>query len=132
MASLHKFKSYGKFLFIAAAFVCFFTIIAAPVGLVFLYMAFKAKIVMHDDKMVYSMLFTKEIPYKEIKKLKLSKPVAATHYAGRKAITLATVIPLIIEYAEGKRTKLSLNFFENSAGILEILTQKTGLDVEHS
>lgn len=87
---------------------------------------------MYDDKMIYSMLLTKEIPYKEITKIKLSRPVAATHYAGRKAITLATVIPLIIEYGAGKRVKLSLNFFENSAGILEVLTQKTGLDVEHS
>ena len=85
--------------------------------------------------MIYKMLTTKEIPYKQITKIRLAKAVNPTSYVrtnaagGGVALNLVTVIPLIIEW-NGKQTRISANFFENAEEITSTLEQKTGLKLE--
>lgn len=124
------YKFTGKGLFLTAAFICIISVVLLPVGLVFLYMAFAAHIRIEEDRFVYKMLTTKEILFKDIKKIKLSRPVDARYKVGYAFVNFATVIPLIIEYGEGKKVRFSLNFFERSTEIAEILQQKTGLQIE--
>lgn len=129
----------GKALFIVAAVICLFSLILAPVGLVFLYMAFTAKITLTDDKVIYKMLRTFEIQYSRIAKLTLKKPKNATYYVQNEGVpgafvNFATVAPLEIQYrVEGDQTKkirLSSNYFENREEILKTLEEKSGVKVE--
>lgn len=123
------YKFTGKGLFYVAGFICLISIVLAPVGILFFYMGAKAHIRLENDRMFYKMLTTKEIPYADITRIRLAKPVGAQYKVGYASVNFATVIPLIIEY-KGKSTRLSLNFFENSAEIAATLEQKTGLSIE--
>lgn len=132
MEKLYKFK--GKGLFITAGVICIISFLLIPLGLIFFYMAATAKIIMKDDRMIYKMLTTKEIPYSQITKMRLAKPVSSTYYTmnGENPgvfVNFATVIPLIIEW-DGKKTKLSANFFENAEEIVHTLREKTGLELD--
>ncbi|MBP9771020.1 hypothetical protein KBC97_02550 [Candidatus Gracilibacteria bacterium] len=132
MEKLYKFKSNGKSLFIIAGVICVISFVGIPFGLMFFYMASTSKIIMKDDHMIYKMLTTKNIPYKQITKIRLAKPVSSNYYIGHGApvfVNFATVIPLIIEW-NGKKTKLSANFFENAEEITRTLEAKTGLTLE--
>lgn len=134
MEKLYKFKTGGKILFIAAGIICLITIIGAPFALIFFYMAAKAKIVMADRSMIYKMLTTKTIAYSKITKIRLARPVSSTYYAMNAGnpgimVSFATVIPLIIEW-DGRKTKISANFFENAEEIVQTLEEKTGLKLE--
>lgn len=137
MNKTYKFQ--GKALFIVAAVICLFSLVLAPVGLVFLYMAFASKITLTDDRMIYKMLRTFEIPYSKIAKLTLKKPKNANYYVQNDGVpgafvNFATVYPLEIEYrTEGDKTKkirLSSNYFENREEILKVLEDKSGVKVE--
>lgn len=131
MEKIYKFK--GKGLFILAGFICFATLILAPVGLVFIYMAFTAKIVMKNEVMFYKMLSTREIKYAQITKIALAKKVSPRYYiagsGGFGWINCVTVIPLVIEYA-GKKVKISSNFFEGSKEIVQTLIERSGKELE--
>lgn len=132
MEKLYKFK--GKGLFITAGIICLLSFFGIPFGIIFFYMAATAKLILKDDRLIYKMLFQKEIPYSQITKIKLAKPVSSTYYAMNGDnpgifVNFATVIPLIIEW-NGKKTKLSANFFENAEEILQTLREKTGLELE--
>lgn len=134
MEKLYKFKSSGKSLFIVAGVICAISFIGLPVALVFFYMAATSKIIVKEDHMIYKMLTTKNIPYKQITKIRLAKPVSANYYAMNGSrpgvfVNFATVIPLIIEW-NGKKTKISANFFENAEEITRTLEEKTGLTLE--
>ena len=134
MGKLYKFKSSGKSLFIVAGIICVLSLVGIPVALIFFYMASTAKIVMQDDHLTYKMLTTKKIPYNKITKIRLAKPVSASYYLTNRShpgvfINFATVIPLIIEW-NGKKTKISANFFENAEEITRTLEEKTGLNLE--
>ncbi|MBI4235183.1 hypothetical protein HY604_02695 [Candidatus Peregrinibacteria bacterium] len=137
MNKTYKFQ--GKALFIVAAVICILSFILAPVGIVFLYMAFTAKITLTDDRIIYKMLRTFEIPYSKIAKLTLKKLKNATYYVQNEGVpgafvNFATVLPLEIEYrTEGDKTKkirFSSNYFENREEILKILEEKSGIKVE--
>ncbi len=132
MEKLYKFKSGGKSLFIVAGVICLISLVGFPFAIMFFYMAATSKIVMTDKKMIYKMLTTKEIYYSKITKIRLANAVGANYYIGNGVpvfVNFATVIPLIIEW-NGKKTKLSANFFEDADEIVHILESKTGLKLE--
>ncbi len=132
MEKLYKFKSNGKSLFVIAGVICVISFVGIPFGLMFFYMASTSKIIMKDDRIIYKMLTTKNIPYNQITKIRLAKPVSSTYYIGHGApvfVNFATVIPLVIEW-KGKKTKISANFFENAEEITRTLEEKTGLTLE--
>ena len=127
----YKFK--GKGLFYFAAIFCIVTIILSPVGILFIYMASKAKVIMTDTEFTYAMLRTYKIPYGQIQEIKLSKPVgSAYHLGGGAFVNFATVVPLIIDFNNGKSIRFSSNFFENAVEIVEILEEKTGLKLKEA
>ncbi|MBI4237754.1 MAG: hypothetical protein HY696_04965 [Deltaproteobacteria bacterium] len=119
----------SKALFYIAGVICFLSVILAPIGFLFLYMANTAQIRIEPDRFIYKMLTTKEIPWQSITKLRIL-PIVRTGYRINSApTTIATVIPLAIDH-DGRTTKLSLNHFVNPNEILQTLQQKTGLRVE--
>ena len=127
------YKFTGKGLFFFAAIVCFISFFLAPFGFLWIYMAFKAHVKITDDIFEYAMLSTKKIPFREMKKIYLSRPVDARYKVGYDFVSFATVIPLIIEYGDGnggmKKIKFSLNYFENSTEIVQKLQEKSGLQI---
>jgi hypothetical protein len=133
MEQTYSLQFRGKVLFYFAALFCFFTIIGIPLGIIFIVMAHRARIVILDDSVVYTMLFTKTIRYKEIRKIMFAKPVTPRLYMGKISpnlfIDIVTVIPLIIE-SKNKKIKFSANFFDNSKEIVSTLLKKTKLKLE--
>ncbi|MBI4151660.1 hypothetical protein HY496_01705, partial [Candidatus Woesearchaeota archaeon] len=108
-----------------------------PFGIIFVVMALRAKVVLFDDRLEYTMLWTKRVPYKEIKKISFAKPQTARYYISNQGmpifLNLVTVIPLVIEYEhEGKmkKTKFSSNFFENAEEMVGFLLKKTKRKLE--
>ncbi|MBI5392734.1 hypothetical protein HZA96_02590 [Candidatus Woesearchaeota archaeon] len=133
MEQIYNLQMRGKILFYIAAFICFISLIGIPVGILFIIMAYRAKIVILDDAVVYTMLFTKTICYKDITKIMLAKPVSPRLYMGNAApgvfINVVTVVPLIIE-SKDKKIKFSANFFDNSEEVVSIILKKTKLKLE--
>jgi len=134
MEKIYTLQSRGKFLFYTAAFICIISLILIPFGILFIIMAMRAKLVLYDDHLTYTMLTTKNIPYKDIIKIKLAKPVNPRYYLQQQNtpgvyLNLVTVIPLIIEY-NNKKTKLSANFFNNAEEFLSSLQKKTKKKLE--
>ncbi|MEK7172253.1 MAG: hypothetical protein AAB739_05080 [Patescibacteria group bacterium] len=116
----------GKILFILSGIILIFSIIGIPVSLIFFYMAMKAKVVMTDDAITIKVLRKKTIPYKEIEKIEFLRPVSVGHAAVGQ---LSYVEPLLITWGGTKKTKFSINYFEGSHEIVEILMQKTGKSI---
>lgn len=119
----------SKALFFIAGIICFLSVILAPVGFLFLYMANTAQIRIEDDAFVYKMLTTKRIPWQSITRLRILPVVRTGYRLNGQQTSLATVIPLAIDH-DGGTTKLSLNHFVDPGQILQTLQQKTGLRVE--
>ena len=128
------YKFTGKGLFFFAAFICFISVFLAPFGFLCIYMALKAHVKIEDDVFEYAMLSTKRIPFRSMKKIYLSRSVDARYKVGYAFVSFATVIPLVIEYVgengRMKKVKFSLNYFQNSAEIVEKLQEKSGLKIE--
>ena len=116
----------GKILFILSRIILIFSIFVIPVSLIFFYMAMKAKVVMTDDAITIKVLRKKTIPYKEIEEIKFLRPISVGHAAVGQ---LSYVEPLLITWSGGKKTKFSINYFEGSHEIVEILMQKTGKSI---
>lgn len=119
----------GKLLFYAAAFICLISIILSPLGLAFFYMAVTSHILIDEENVTYKMLRKEVIPLAGITGLTIGETKRPAYYIddfGK--VSFATVIPLTIEYQE-KKTRLSLNYFQDPGGILESLRQKTGLTI---
>jgi len=134
MEKIYTFQSRGKILFYLAAFICIISLILIPIGILFIIMAVRAKLILYDDHLTYTMLTTKNINYKDITKIKLAKAVNPRYYLQQENapgvyINLVSLIPLIIEY-NNKKTKLSANFFNNAEEFLKILQQKTKKKLE--
>ncbi len=134
MENIYHLQTRGKILFYAAAFICFISLIGIPVGILFIVMALRAKIILTDKEITYTMLRTKSISYSEIKRISLAKAQTARYYLKNSAgsgtsLNLVTVVPLVIESKE-KNIKLSSNFFDNTQGMIEILLKKTKLKLE--
>ncbi len=129
MTITHRFT--GKGLFYIAGFICIISFVLAPVGILFIWMARRAKVEFTDSAFVYRMLTTKTIPYAEVKSITQARPKTAYAHmdAANTTKAVVTVIPLIIEYTKNgstKKTKLSLNFFERAHDILNELEARTG------
>lgn len=129
MTTTHRFT--GKGLFYIAGFICIISFVLAPVGILFIWMAHRAKVEFTDSAFVYRMLTTKTIPYSNITSITQARPKTA--YAHMDALnttkSVVTVVPLIIQYTiDGKQksTKFSLNFFERSLDIRAELERRSG------
>lgn len=129
MTTTHKFT--GKGLFYFGAFICIITVILSPVGILFIWMAKRARIEFTDDAFVYRMLGTTVIPYASITSITQAKAHTAYSHMNATNTTTAvvTIIPLIIEYTRdnaSKKTRLSLNYFERPYDILSTLETRSG------
>lgn len=130
----YGFQAKGKVLFFSAAFICLISIILAPAGILFIYMALVAQINIDENSFSYRMLRKKVIPFQRISGITIGKPQKPAYYVnvdpgGYRSISFATVIPLIIEQQGGKKTRLSLNYFDDPMSIIETLRTRTGLTV---
>lgn len=70
-------------------------------------MAVRAKIILTDKEIIYTMLRSKSIHYSEIKRISLAKTHTARYYLKNSAgsgtsLNLVTVVPLVIESKEKK------------------------------
>lgn len=135
MENIYHLQTRGKILFYAAAFICFISLIGIPVGILFIVMAVRAKIILTEKELLYTMLRTKRIPYSQITRISLAKAQTVRYYLKNSAgsgtsLNLVTVIPLIIE-GNNKKIKLSSNFFDNAQEMIELLLKKTKLKLEH-
>lgn len=124
------FKFRQKGLFIIGGIICLISLILSPVGLLFFYMAARAKIETDDQNFIYTMLTKKVVPFADIKHVMLGKPANAYYKIGYTILNIATVVPLVIYYGDKKKIRISLNSFNDSQKILEILLQKTNLQLE--
>lgn len=125
-----KFKFTGQSLFYLAAFVCIISVILFPVGILFIYLARTAHISFEENNFIYKMFTTKVIPLSEIRQIRVSPVAQGRYMINSTVMTLVTVVPLVIEYGNNKKIKLSLNYFENPGEIVRILTQKTGKEIQ--
>jgi len=131
-----RFRTKGKVLFLVAAFICLISIFLSPAGIVFIYMALTAEIVIDDDSFRYRMLRKRVVPFQEIEGITIGRPQKPAYYVstdagGYSSISFATVIPLIIELHGDRKLKLSLNYFEDPAAIIRTLRDRTGLVVRN-
>ncbi len=134
MENIYSLQTKGKVLFYAAAFICFISLVGIPIGILFVIMAVRAKIILTDKEMIYTMLRTKNIPYSQITRISLSKAQTARYYVKNSvgsgtSLNLVTVIPLVVE-TKDQKIKLSANFFDNTPEMIELLLKKTKLNLE--
>ena len=120
------FQSRG--LFYVTAFICIISFFLIPVGIIFIFMARKARIEITDTEFVYSMFGVKRIPFSSITLMELLPVVQPRVYqaSAHTSFAVTTVFPLRITTTDNKKIKLSLNHFANPNEILRQLEQKTG------
>lgn len=110
-----------------ASVVCFLTIIMIPLGIFFIWAARRAQIKFEDGAMHYTMFGTKVIPFQDMKKLELLRPVQVRYQMGYAIPTFATVVPFQITYGDNKKIKFSLNYFQKPDELVQVLQQESGL-----
>ena len=130
------YKFTGKGLFYVAAFVCLLTILGAPFAILFIYMAQKAHITIENGVFEYKMLRTRQVPFSFMKKIYIAPHVNVRADVGSSFVRVATVVPLVIEYADPavpdakvKKLQFSLNYFERSQEIVSQLESMSGLQI---
>lgn len=128
MYMIYKFT--GKKLFYLTGVILILSVILAPVGIYFIYLGHNAYIRIEKDAFIYKMFTKKVIPFTSITKLSVAQVAQGRYMISPVVLTLVTVVPLIIEYGDGKKVKLSLNYFEKPQEIAKILADKTGHKIE--
>ncbi len=119
----------GKVLLYLAGAICMLSLVLFPLGIILCFIARTAYIDISDRDFTYKIIRKKTLPLTSISKLALA-PMQQAHYqVGYTFINFASILPLIIEYDNGKKLKLSLNYFEKSGDIIKLLADKTGKEV---
>lgn len=113
-----------------AAVVCFLSLILIPLGIFFIWAARRAQIKIENGTMYYTMFGTKVIPFAEMRKLDLLRPVQVRYQIGYAIPTFATVVPFQITYGDNKKVKFSLNYFQNPEELIQVLQKESGLKLE--
>lgn len=124
-----KFASKGKTLLYLAGAICILSLVLSPLGIILCFIARTAYIDINDRELTYKIIRKKTLPLASISKLTIA-PMQQAHYqVDYTFVNFASILPLIIEYDNGKKLKLSLNYFEKSGDIIKLLADKTGKEV---